>query len=144
MVYRKDYLNPGKVEPLPVKDERSWYDWLFGIYPPKPMKPWDAAHHLRMRQRFITFLDNSNPPDTFQAKDVAKAFREEELKLMGYEKWQEAVPGVIELAFELRAFGDLEVLLGGEVVPEDVMAMEMHDRGDCRIRRVVGKGWFDE
>lgn len=86
MVYRKDYLNPGKVEPLPFKDERSWWDWFWGIYPPKPLKPWDAAHHPLLRGRFITLLDTTDPPDTFKASEVAQALREEELKQMGYEK----------------------------------------------------------
>lgn len=52
------------------------------------------------------------------------------------------MPGVIELAFELRAFGDCEVLKQGKLVPDSVMAMEI--QGGCRIRRVHGPGWFAE
>lgn len=142
MVWRQDYLNPGKVKPLPMKDERSWYDWFWGIPKKQPMKPSDAAHHPLLRGRFITFLDNTDPPDSFKASEVAQALREDELKQMGYEKWEEAVDGVIELAFELRAFGDCEILKQGKLVPDDVLAMEI--QGGCRIRRKIGPGWFDD
>lgn len=143
MVFRKDYLNPGKLESLPFKDERSWYDWFWRIPVKQPMKPADAAHHPLLRGRFNTFLDNTEPPASFKASEVAQALREEELKQMGYEKWEEAVPGVIELAFELRAFGDCVVLKQGKVLPDSVMAVEI--QGGCRIRRVEGLGeWFDD
>lgn len=142
MVFRKDYLNPGKLESKPIEDTRSWWDWLRGIPAPKPMKPADAAHHPLLRGRFISLLDNTDPPATFKASEVAQALREEELKQMGYEKWEEAVPGVIELAFELRAFGDCEIFKQGKLVPEDVLAMEI--QGGCRIRRVEGPGWFGD
>lgn len=141
MVHRKDYLNPGKLERKPMRDERSWYDWFWGIER-KPLKPTDAAHHPLIRGRFITILDNTEPPESFKASEVAQALMEDELKEMGYEKWEEAVPGVIELAFELRAFGDCEVLKGGKLVADDVMAMEI--QGGCRIRRKNGPGWFDD
>jgi len=142
MSLRQDFLNPGKLERLPLADNRSWWDWFWGIPSPVPLKAGDAAHHPVMRSRFIDFLDNTDPPHSFKANDVAKAFTQDELKQMGYENWDEAVPGVIELAFELRSFGDCEVLKGGKLVPEEVLAMEI--QGGCRIRRVVGTGWFDE
>lgn len=142
MTHRKDYLNPGKLESKPIQDTRSWYDWFWGIPAQKPMKPTDASQHPLLRGRFTTLLDNTDPPASFKASEVAQALREDELQQMGYEKWEEAVPAVIELAFELRAFGDCEVLKQGKLVPDDVMAMEI--QGGCRIRRKNGPGWFDD
>ena len=138
MPFRKDYLNPGRVESKPVQDTRSWYDWFWGIPAQQPMRPADAAHHPVIRNQFTMWLDNTDPPASFKANDVSQALREDELKQLGYEKWEEATAAVIELAFEMRAFGDCEILKQGKLVPDDVMAYEIV--GGCRIRRKNGPG----
>jgi hypothetical protein len=48
------------------------------------------------------------------------------------------LPAVYELAFELRAFGDCEILRKGKVIPED-MSIEDLD-GPIRIRRLADDG----
>ncbi len=56
-------------------------------------------------------------------------------EIWGYEKWEEVLPAVYELAFELREFGDCEILRKGKVIGEDVTIVDLD--GPIRIRRVV-------
>ena len=100
------------------------------------MKPTDAIHVPALRQRFTHFLDHYEPPASFKASEVAQDLTVKELQSMGYETWKEVMPAVIELAFELRAFGYCEILKGGKVVGEDVNAYEIE--GGIRIRRHDG------
>lgn len=43
------------------------------------------------------------------------------------------MPAVIELAFEMRALGDCEILKGGKVLGEDVTPYDIE--GGIRVRR---------
>ena len=116
----------------------TWTEWLFGTGPPKFLKPSDAAHDPTLRARFITLLDNTDPPASFKASEVAQSLSVMELRKLGYDKWDEALPAVKELAWELRAFGDVEILKGGRIIPMDVDAWEVE--GGVRIRRKEGDG----
>lgn len=102
--------------------------------PIKPMNPTDAIQNPALRTRFTHFLDHTDPPATFRAQDVAKELNLAELKTMGYDTWEEVMPAVIELAFELRAFGYCQILKGGKVLREDVTAFDIE--GGVRIRRI--------
>ena len=81
-------------------------------------------------------MDHTDPPATFKASEVAQQLSHNELVKLGYEKWEEVLPAVIELAFELREYGDCEILKGKKVLGEDVAAYDIE--GDVRIRRVAG------
>lgn len=97
------------------------------------MRATDAIRHPAIRQRFNELLDHTDPPASFKASEAAQLLSHNELKLLGYEKWQEAMPAMIELAFELRETDDCEILKGKKVLGDDVSAYEID--GDIRIRR---------
>ena len=100
------------------------------------MKPTDAMHKPVVRQWFAHFIEHTEPPKTFSATAVAQSLSHNELKSLGYEKWQEVLPAVIELAFEMRAFGDCVILKGGKLLGEDVSPYEVD--GGIRIGRNDG------
>ena len=100
------------------------------------MKPTDAIHSTIIRQHFHERLDNTDPPKTFKASTIAQELSHNELLKLGYETWREALPAFIELAFELREYGDCEILKGGKVLGEDVQVYDI--QGDVTIRRKVG------
>ena len=103
--------------------------------PPKTMRPTDAIRSETILQRFHQFLDHTDPPASFKASQVAQELSYNELRALGYENWKEALPAVVELAFELRETGDCELLKGGQVLGDDV---EVYDVGTAiRIRRAV-------
>jgi hypothetical protein len=99
------------------------------------MKSTDAIRSPAVRQRFHQFLDHTDPPASFKASEVAQQLSYNELVALGYESWRDAVPAVIELAFELREEGSCELLKGGQVLGEDVSAYDVG--GAVRIRRAV-------
>lgn len=80
-------------------------------------------------------LDHVEPPEVFKPSEVAQQLSDKDLSALGYEKWEEALPGVYELAWELREFGDCEILRKGVVLPDDVSLEDID--GPVRIRRVV-------
>lgn len=80
-------------------------------------------------------LDQTEPPDVFKPSEVAQLLSDKELASLGYEKWEEALPGVYELAFEEREFGNCEILRKGQVIGDDVTIADMD--GPIRIRRVI-------
>ena len=98
------------------------------------MKPTDAVHDPTLRNRFAHFLDNNDPPKSFRAAEVAQDLRVKELANLGYETWEEALPAIIELAFEFRELGSCEILKRGKVLGEDVQADDIE--GGIRIRRI--------
>lgn len=110
--------------------------WWWGEEEKKPLKPTDAIREQSLRNRFVHFLDHTDPPATFRAAHVAQELTHNELKAMGYEDWKDALPAVVELAFELREAGYLEILKGGKVLGDDVSALDIE--GSVRIRRVDG------
>ena len=112
----------------------SWLSWLWGSGPIAPLKPTDAIRNPALRNRFIHFLDHTDPPASFKASEVSQELTTPELKLMGYETWKDVLPAVVELAFELREAGYCEILKGGKVLGEDVGPYEIE--GSVRIRRV--------
>ena len=93
----------------------------------------DAMHHPSVRMRFSQYLDNIDPPKSFRAAEVAQEFTYDELVKLGYKKWEEIMPAVIELAFEMRAIGHCEILKGGKVLGDDVTSWDI--QGSVRIRR---------
>jgi len=107
--------------------------WWWGTQAKNPVSPTDAAHDPALRAHFTTFLESCEPPNTFRASEVAQNLSPAELKNLGYEKWEEALEGVKELAWELRELGDCEIIKKGRLVPEDVSAYEVE--GSVRIRR---------
>ena len=117
----------------------TWLPTWFPIWgssgPPKTMKSTDAIRSPAILHRFHHFLDHTDPPASFKASEVAQELSHNELIALGYETWKDAVPAVIELAFELREEGTCELIKGGQVLGEDV---EVYDVGGAvRIRRAV-------
>lgn len=80
-------------------------------------------------------LDHTEPPDVFKPSEVAQLLSKKDLESLGYDNWEEALPGVYELAWELREFGDCEILRKGKVLPDNVSLAEID--GPVRIRRLV-------
>ena len=111
-----------------------WPSTWWGSGPVKPLKPTDAIRNQALRNRFIHFLDHTDPPASFRAAQVAQELKTAELQSMGYETWTDVLPAVVELAFELREAGYCEILKGGKVLGEDVASYEIE--GSVRIRRV--------
>jgi hypothetical protein len=113
---------------------RTWYQYLSGETPkPAPLPPQDAAAKPFMKEYFASMLDNTDPPEVFKPSAVAQMLTDAQLRECGYDKWEDALPAVYELAFEMRTFGDCEILRKGKVVPEDVGVEEID--GPIRIRR---------
>lgn len=100
------------------------------------MRSTDAIRAPAIQQRFHQFLDHTEPPASFKASDVAQELSYDELVKLGYEKWQEVMPAVVELAFEVREYGDCEILKGKKILGDDVSYYDID--GDVRIRRKVG------
>ena len=115
-----------------------WPGWLSwgSQYPKQPLKPTDAIRNPALRNRFVHFLDHTDPPASFRAAHVAQELTYEELRLMGYETWEDILPAVVELAFELREAGYCEILKGGKVLGDDIGPLDIE--GSVRIRRVDG------
>ncbi|CAK4020903.1 Hypothetical predicted protein [Lecanosticta acicola] len=114
---------------------QTWYEWFWGIKKHTPARPTDAATSTALRDAFRQMLDQIEPPDVFKPSEVAQLLSDSDLNSLGYEKWEEALPGVYELAFELREFGDCEILRKGVVVGDEVGIRDLE--GPIRIRRVV-------
>lgn len=82
---------------------------------------------------FNRMLDETEPPASFKASQVAQALTAQELAALGYINWDEVMPAILELAWELREFGACEILQKGRVLGEDV---DLYDvQGGFRIRR---------
>jgi hypothetical protein len=73
-------------------------------------------------------------PSTICPSEVARAIKGVELHATGAGSWRDLMPLVRELAWERRAGveRDLEVLQGGQVVPDSVSLNEL--RGPIRLR----------
>lgn len=99
------------------------------------MKPTEAMNMPAIKERFEQFLARTDPPASFKASELAQDIRLPELAAMGYKIWQEAVPAVIELAFEMRETGDCELIKGGKVLGDDVSFLDVGNA--VRIRRTV-------
>ena len=110
----------------------QWLAW-WDKGPVKPMRPTDAMHHPIVRAKFDHFMANTDPPATFRAQHVAEEIEYNELLKLGYERWQDVMPAVIELAFEMRAMGNCDLIKQGKVLGEDVSAYDIE--GGLRIRR---------
>lgn len=98
------------------------------------MRPTEAMHQPCVKVRWAHFIHGTEPPKTFRAAQVAQELSYDELQTMGYENWEEVMPAIIELAFEMRAMGYCEILKGGKVLPEDVTQFDIE--GGIRIRRL--------
>ena len=110
----------------------SWVPFFGAAAPPKTMRATDAMRQPSIRTRFHEFLDHTNPPASFKASEVAQQLDHNELVAMGFESWKDALPAVIELAFELREEGSCELIKSGQVLGDDVSAYEV--QGGIRIR----------
>lgn len=116
--------------------QQTWYEWFWGLHPkPGPVSAIDAASSEHLQYAFRQMLDHTEPPATFKPSDVASQLTDTQLKDLGYEKWEEALPGVYALAFELREFGDCHILRKGKVLADDVTLEDLD--GPIRIRRAV-------
>jgi hypothetical protein len=82
---------------------------------------------------FVELLDRVDPPDSFKPRDVVEALTDKQLKELGYKTQEEAIPAVYELAFEMREFGDCDLLRKGQVIPDEVQLRDLD--GPIRIRR---------
>ncbi|KAK5133530.1 hypothetical protein LTR08_007667 [Meristemomyces frigidus] len=118
----------------------TWW-WPWAIPRPKPKPTTDAAHDPAIRAHFISLLDNTEPPASFKARDVAELLTDAELFALGYDTGADALPAIIELAFELREFGDCEIMKQGKVLGAHVTAFDI--KGGIRVRRVAAMG-FEE
>lgn len=99
------------------------------------MAPTDAAHDPVMRAQFQHLLDLHDPPNTFKPTDLVLLLSDADLRRMGYEKAEEALPAVYELAFEMKEFGACELLQKGKVLGEDATLLDL--KGPVRIRRLA-------
>jgi hypothetical protein len=115
----------------------AWvYNYFFPPAKPGPARSTDCAQHPAVKTNFISLLDNTEPPDSFKLSEVAQMLSPAELASLGYESWREVIPGLIELAFEMREFDDLEIIVKGRLAPEDATAEEVIGmEGPVRIRR---------
>jgi hypothetical protein len=114
--------------------DQTWYEWFWGIQPEKgPMRTTDAATSEALKTHFVELLDRVDPPDTFKARDVVEALSDKQLKDLGFQKQDDAIPAVYELAFEMREFGDCDLLRKGKVLGDDVQLADLD--GPIRIRR---------
>lgn len=87
-----------------------------------------------MKHRLESFLQTRHPPKTFCPSEVARALTPSELSELGFDSWRDAMPAVRQLAWDLRANGECEVLQKGECVD----AVELEDvRGPIRLRRTA-------
>ncbi len=115
----------------------SWLPWKWGVVTEqdriKAYKPHDTMHKPAIKHRFEHLLARVEPPATFKASDVAFDLKIVELESLGYEKWQDAVSTVIELAFEYRALGYCELFKGGKIIPEEMGPSDI--QGGIRIMR---------
>ncbi|EME45006.1 hypothetical protein DOTSEDRAFT_43435 [Dothistroma septosporum NZE10] len=114
---------------------QTWYEWFWGIKKAVPARSTDAATSEAIKKHFTQMLDHVEPPDVFKPSEVAQLLSDKELASLGYEKWEEALPGVYELAFEEREFGNCEILRKGKVIGDDVTIADLD--GPIRIRRVI-------
>jgi len=75
-------------------------------------------------------------PSTICPSEVARAVKGDELHETGASSWRDLMPMIRELAWERRAGSgrDLEVLQGGQVVPDTVSLSEL--RGPIRLRAI--------
>lgn len=108
---------------------------FWGIKKHVPARATDAATSECIRNAFRQMLDHVEPPEVFKPSEVAQLLSDKDLNSLGYEKWEDALPGVYELAFELREFGDCELLRKGVVLGDEVGIRDLD--GPIRIRRVV-------
>ncbi|KYG49177.1 hypothetical protein M433DRAFT_46868, partial [Acidomyces richmondensis BFW] len=89
-----------------------------------------------LRAHFLNMLDNTEPPNSFKISEVASQLTPSELADLGYEHCQEAMPAIIHLAFELREFDDLEIIVKGRLAPDDATPEEVIEmEGPVRVRR---------
>jgi hypothetical protein len=117
-----------------VQPKRTWYEYMTGTIPkPAPIAPQDAAAKPFLKELFSAMLDNTDPPDVFKPDAVAQMLSDAQLRECGYDKWEDALPAVYELAFEMRAFGNCELLRKGKVIGENVEIKDLD--GPIRIRR---------
>ena len=112
----------------------SWWPWAGSA--PTQRTTTDASHDPVFRNHFNLLPDQTDPPASFKASSVAALLSDPELFALGYTRGEDAMPAIIELAFELRAFGDLEIIKKGKVLGEDVGPEDIE--GGIRIRRVAG------
>lgn len=110
----------------------TWW-WPWSTAPPKPRTPTDAAGDPALRAHFTHLLDHCEPPETFRPREVAELLNDTELSNLGYEKAEEALPAIYELAFELREFGHCVIIRKGKILPDDVSLAEID--GPIRIMR---------
>ncbi|SMQ48708.1 unnamed protein product [Zymoseptoria tritici ST99CH_1A5] len=113
---------------------QTWYEWFWKLDPPKAeLRTTDAATSEILKAHFTELLDRVDPPDTFKARDVVEALTDKELRDLGYKKQEDAIPAVYELAFEMREFGDCELLRKGQVLGDEVGLRDLD--GPIRIRK---------
>jgi hypothetical protein len=117
-----------------VQPTRTWYEYMTGTIPkPAPISAQDAAAKPFMKELFQAMLDNTDPPAVFKPDDVAQMLSDAQLRECGYDKWEDALPAMYEVAFEMRAFGDCELLRKGKVIGTDVGIEDLD--GPIRVRR---------
>jgi hypothetical protein len=116
----------------------SWQwlpSWLSHMRPRtiKTLRASDAMHEECVQNRFRHFLDHTEPPKTFRAAEVAQELSDNELISMGMERWEEVLPAIVELAFEMRDLGFCKVFQKGKELPDHYTAYDVE--GSVRVMR---------
>lgn len=94
----------------------------------------DEADNSPLSKHLHSLLTHRQPPKTFCPSEVARSLTSAELQSLGLDSWREAMPAVRELVWQLRAEGICEVVQKGEVLGDEVIALE-DVRGPIRVRR---------
>nr|POF22288.1 uncharacterized protein yrkc [Quercus suber] len=122
------------------KPDRTWAQWWAGeAKKVAPANSTDCATNPIVQEHLRQMLDFTEVPNTFKLRDVARMLKPEELAALGFQKEDEAMPGLLELAFEWRELGLLEILQKGEVIGDDVEFYERKDRLSlrCHVASII-------
>lgn len=92
----------------------------------------DSANNP-VSQHLQRFLNTRQPPKTFCPSEVARALSSEDLESEGVKEWRELMPRIRELAWEMRARGEVEVLQKGAVLEQETSLEGI--KGPIRLRR---------
>lgn len=80
-------------------------------------------------------LDSRQYPKTICPSEVARAVQGDELSVVGAETWRDLMAPIRALAWCLRDDDVLEVLQGGEPIPDDLALDDI--KGPIRLRKIV-------
>lgn len=76
----------------------------------------DIEQQEVIRKHLTELLDKRAYPKTICPSEVARALTDEDLKKLNAYQWQDTMEDVCNLIWEMREYGDVEVLQKGEVI----------------------------